>query len=228
MEINFDFVKNSSFADLYPAANKIYKLYTIEDYRDVISNSRLLLEAITKKIFLLENLDPYYPISAGEYRNLRNNTHYLRSHINYPLSIMDLFDEVRRMGNAAIHDAQIEPDKKQAWRCICDLHDILVFLINSYDNKNLYYIRPDISMETQTDEQHYYNRQKTQSHIKLHDHVTSKKKTTNIKTKHKKTKYFSSNQVNEDTTGKEAKEETIEHTSLWDKITQFWQKKKQG
>lgn len=79
-------------------------------------------------------------------------------------------------------------------------------------------------MEAQTDEQHYYNRQKTQSHIKLHDHVTS----TNIKNKHKKTKYFSSNQVNEDMTGKEAKEETIKHTSLWDKITQFWQKKKQG
>lgn len=70
------------------------------------------LKQSPKKIFLLENLDPYYPISTGEYRNLRNNTHYLRSHINYPLSIMDLFDEVRRMGNAAIHDAQIEPDKK--------------------------------------------------------------------------------------------------------------------
>lgn len=113
MEINFDFVKNSpTFGDLFSSANKIYKLYTIEDYRDVISNSRLLLETISKKIFQLEHLDPYYSVPDGEYHNLRNNTHYLRSHVNYPLSIMDLFDEVRRMGNAAIHDAKIEPDKK--------------------------------------------------------------------------------------------------------------------
>ena len=128
MEINFDFLKDSKyFSEQYPAADKIYKLYIIDDYRDVISNSRLLLETIVKKIFDLENLNKYYPIHDGEYRNLRNDTHYLRSEVNYPLSIMDLFDEVRRMGNAAIHDSKLEPDKKQAWHCICNLHDILVF-----------------------------------------------------------------------------------------------------
>lgn len=113
MEINFDFLKDSKyFNEQYPAAEKIYKLYTIDDYRDVISNARLLLETIVKKIFKLENLNQYYPIRDGEYRNLRNDTHYLRSEVNYPLSIMDLFDEVRRMGNAAIHDSKLEPDKK--------------------------------------------------------------------------------------------------------------------
>lgn len=146
MEINFNFVKNSpTFSKQDSAAEKIHKLYTIDDYRDVISNSRLLLETLTKKLFKLENLNAYYHVPDGEYRNLRNDTHYLRSELDYPLSIMDLFDEVRRMGNAAIHDSKIEPDKKQAWRCICDLHDILVFLINSYDGQDLYYIRPDIA-----------------------------------------------------------------------------------
>lgn len=93
MELNFDFVKNSpTFSEQYPAAEKIHKLYTIDDYRDVISNSRLLLESLTKKIFQLENLNSYYHVHDGEYRNLRNNTHYLRTELDYPLSIMDLFD----------------------------------------------------------------------------------------------------------------------------------------
>ncbi|MGN1272402.1 MAG: hypothetical protein ACI4T3_04650 [Lactobacillus sp.] len=197
MEINFDFLKDSKyFSEQYSAANKIYKLYTIDDYRDVISNSRLLLETIVKKIFPLENLNQYYPIKDGEYRNLRNDTHYLRSEVNYPLSIMDLFDEVRRMGNAAIHDAKIEPNKKQAWRCICDLHDILVFLINSYENKDLYYIRPDISMEAQTDEKHYFARKSKNvnlKHIKLSDHKTAKKKTNQHQNRRqKKAKHYSS------------------------------------
>lgn len=197
MEINFNFLKNSKFFnEQYPAADKIYKLYTIDDYRDVISNSRLLLETITKKIFKLENLNQYYPLHDGEYRNLRNDTHYLRSEVDYPLSIMDLFDEVRRMGNAAIHDSQIEPDKKQAWRCICDLHDILVFLINSYESQDLYYIRPDISMEAQTDSQHYFKRQnqaKNTTHIKLRDHRTAKNGDhSHAHHNFKKTKHFSS------------------------------------
>lgn len=211
MEVNFDFVKNSSFSELFPAAEKIHKLYTIADYRDVISNARLLLESLTKKIFKLENLNQYYPVHDGEYRNLRNDTHYLRSELDYPRSIMDLFDEVRRMGNAAIHDSKIEPDQKQAWRCICDLHDILVFLINSYDGQDLYYLRPDIAMEAQTDENHYYVRQNKQPQpIKLRDHQESKKKSsdhTSKKMKHPK--HFSSTQQDETKT---AKQQVIEQT----------------
>lgn len=148
MEITFTFLKNSpTFKDEYPAAEKIHKLYTIDDYRDVISNSRRLIEELVKQIFKLENLNQYYTLPSGEHRNLRNDTHYLRVNLDYPVSILNLFDEVRRMGNAAIHDSQIEPDKKPAWRCICDLHDILVFLINSYDGQDLHYLRPDIAME---------------------------------------------------------------------------------
>ena len=50
MEINFNFVKNSpTFNEEYSTAEKIHKLYTIDDYRDVISNSRLLFETLTRK-----------------------------------------------------------------------------------------------------------------------------------------------------------------------------------
>lgn len=201
MEVNFDFVKNSSFKEAFPTAEKIHKLYTIDDYRDVISNSRLLLESLIKKIFKLENLSPYYTVHDGEHRNLRNNTHYLRNELDYPLSIMDLFDEIRRMGNAAVHDNQIEPDQKQAWHCICDLHDILVFLINSYDGQDLYYLRPDIAMEAQTDEDHYYVRQNKQPKImKLHDHQNTKKKqSVSAPKKAKHVKHFSSKQHIEQT-----------------------------
>ncbi|MCO0808009.1 hypothetical protein QFX17_09275 [Lactobacillus helveticus] len=193
MEINFNFVKNSpTFSKQDSAAEKIHKLYTIDDYRDVISNSRLLLETLTKKLFKLENLNAYYHVPDGEYRNLRNDTHYLRSELDYPLSIMDLFDEVRRMGNAAIHDSKIEPDKKQAWRCICDLHDILVFLINSYDGQDLYYIRPDIAMEAQTSKQFHSRMKNTKPHIKLKDHQTKKVGKNHSHTNLKKAKHFSS------------------------------------
>lgn len=193
MELNFDFVKNSpTFSEQYPAAEKIHKLYTIDDYRDVISNSRLLLETLTKKIFQLENLNSYYHVHDGEYRNLRNNTHYLRTELDYPLSIMDLFDEVRRMGNAAIHDSKIDPDRKQAWRCICDVHDILVFLINSYDNQDLYYIRPDISIEAQTSAQFHSRKKNTKPHIKLKDHQNKKSECNHSHSHLKKAKHFSS------------------------------------
>lgn len=195
MEINFDFLQDSpTFKELYPAADKIHKLYTIEDYRDVISNSRRLVETITKKIFKLENLNQYYSLPSGEYHNLRNDTHYLRTNLDYPISIMNLFDEVRRMGNAAIHDSQIEPDKKQAWRCICDLHDILVFLINSYDGQNLYYMRPDISMEAPD---FPVRKNKSQLHIKLNDHHTKKHTAHHEPKKAKRTIHYSSDHSSE-------------------------------
>ena len=183
-----------------------------------------------KKIFSLENLNQYYPIRDGEYRNLRNDTHYLRSEVNYPLSIMDLFDEVRRMGNAAIHDSKLEPDKKQAWHCICDLHDILVFLINSYENKDLYYIRPDISMEAQTDEKHYFYRKSKQpntQHIHLSDHKTTKKKQNNHQKKLKKAKYYSSTPKKEDKQNNT--QPTISNTkpkeTIFNKIKHFFTQK---
>lgn len=193
MEINFSFVKNSQiFSEEYPALEKIYKLYTIDDYRDVISNSRLVLEALTKKIFKLENLSPYYHIPDGQYRTLRSDSHYIRTQLAYPVRVMDLFDEVRRMGNAAIHDSNIEPDKKQAWRCICDIHDIFVFLINSYDGQKLYYIRPDIAMEAEASDFHLCVKN-VNPHVKLKDHQTKRTKNQHqAHTKLKKAKYFSS------------------------------------
>lgn len=217
MEVNFNFIKNSSFSETFPTAEKIHKLYTIADYRDVITNSRLLLESLTKKIFKLENLNQYYQVPAGERRTLRNDTHYLRTELDYPLSIMDLFDEVRRMGNAAVHDSKIEPDPKQAWRCICDLHDILVFLINSYDSQDLYYLRPDIAMEAQTDEGHYYSRQNKQPKpIKLHDHQNAKAKQTEHSHKMpKNVKHYSSSKQDEALSQPETTEKQAPASKNW-------------
>lgn len=210
-------MKNSSFSEAFPTAEKIHKLYTIGDYRDVISNSRLLLESLVKIIFKLENLNPYYPIHDGEYRNLRSDTQYLRSELDYPLSIMDLFDEIRRMGNAAIHDSKIEPDQKQAWHCICDLHDILVFLINSYDGQDLYYLRPDIAMEAQIDEDHYYVRQNKQPRtIKLHDHQSTKKKqSAHTSNKLKHPKHFSSTKQDKQTNSNPQQKSNVSTKNNW-------------
>lgn len=95
MKANFDYLKNNQLLkDEYQTANKIVKLYEIEDYRDVIINARLFLEEITKLIIKWENLNCYYPLKDGEHYNLRNNTQYLRENLDYPLIIFKLFDEV--------------------------------------------------------------------------------------------------------------------------------------
>lgn len=150
--VNVDFAylkENDLLKDQYQTAHKIIKLYEIEDYRDVLINARLLLETVVKKIFAWEKLDRYYPVQPGEVRNLRNNTQYLRQNLTYPLSIYNLFDEVRRIGNEAVHSSDYHVNKDQAWHVICDLNDILVFLLNSYASQHLHYMRPDLMLESQ-------------------------------------------------------------------------------
>lgn len=156
VKISFAFLKSSpALAKLGPAADKLVKLYDLEFYRDVISNSRLLLETLAKKIIKLAGLNEYYPLPSGEYYNLRNDTEYLRQTGRFPLSIMNLFDEVRRLGNAAIHDAKYQPTKEQAWHCLVAVHDLLVYALNAFDNKKLYYLRPDLLLESQLHPEHF-------------------------------------------------------------------------
>ena len=148
MKANFDYLKNNQLLkDEYQTANKIVKLYEIEDYRDVIINARLFLEEITKLIIKWENLNCYYPLKDGEHYNLRNNTQYLRENLDYPLIIFKLFDEVRRLGNEAVHDSKFQINPIQAWHVICNVNDILVFLLNSYNGQKLNYLRPDLNLE---------------------------------------------------------------------------------
>ncbi|TSO26848.1 hypothetical protein [Lactobacillus sp. LL6] len=148
-ELNFNYLKNNSiFASEYKPANKLLKLYNLEYYREVMINARLLAENIVKKIFDLENLNKYYPLTNGEERRtLRSNTKYLQTELDYPLSIINLLNEVRRFGNDAVHDQNYKFSKGQAWRAICDINDIFVFILNTYTDKKLYYMRPDIAMD---------------------------------------------------------------------------------
>lgn len=148
VEVNFAYLKNSKLLKKeFSTADKIRKLYEIDDYRDVMINARRLLESITRKIIDWENLNPYYPIPSGQQRNLRSNIQYLRENLTYPLSIYNLFDEVRRIGNEAVHASNFKTSKDQAWHVICDINDILVFLLNSYEEERLSYMRPDIMLE---------------------------------------------------------------------------------
>lgn len=150
-ELNFNYLKNNPiFASEYKPASKLLKLYDLEYYREVMINARLLAENIVKKIFDLENLNKYYPLANGdERRSLRSDTKYLQAQLNYPLNIINLINEVRRFGNDAVHDQNYKFSKGQAWRAICDINDILVFILNSYTDKKLYYMRPDIAMDQQ-------------------------------------------------------------------------------
>lgn len=149
VRVDFGFLKNSLLADQLAAGQKIAKLYEIGDYRDVIINERIVLESVVKKIFDWENLNHYYPLPEGEYHDLRNDLNYLQNEVAYPLSIFQLMNEIRHLGNDAIHDPHYQLGKGAAWRAICDLNDILVFLLNSYDGQKLNYLRPDIAFEAQ-------------------------------------------------------------------------------
>ncbi|MGQ5708360.1 hypothetical protein [Lactobacillus sp. PSON] len=148
-ELNFNYLKNNPiFASEYKPASKLLKLYDLEYYREVMINARLLAENIVKKIFDLENLNKYYPLTnRDERRSLRSDTKYLQAQLNYPLSIINLINEVRRFGNDAVHDQNYKFSKGQAWRAICDINDIFVFILNSYTDEKLYYMRPDIAMD---------------------------------------------------------------------------------
>lgn len=148
-ELNFNYLKNNPiFASEYKPASKLLKLYDLEYYREVMINARLLAENIVKKIFDLENLNKYYPLTNGdERRSLRSDTKYLQAQLNYPLNIINLINEVRRFGNDAVHDQNYKFSKGQAWRAICDINDIFVFILNSYTDEKLYYMRPDIAMD---------------------------------------------------------------------------------
>ncbi|WP_103660887.1 MULTISPECIES: DUF4145 domain-containing protein [Lactobacillus] len=148
IKINFDFLKDDSLLkEQYDSAARLAKLYEIDDYRDVVINARLLIETVVKAIFKWENLNRYYPLHNGDHRNLRSDSNFLRENLNYPLSIFNLIDEVRRMGNEAVHDIHYHFTKEQAWHVLCAVNDILVFLINSYEDKHLHYLRPDMMME---------------------------------------------------------------------------------
>lgn len=149
VRVDFGFLKNSLLADQLAAGQKIAKLYEIGDYRDVIINERIVLESVVKKIFDWENFNHYYPLPEGEYHDLRNDLNYLQNEVAYPLSIFQLMNEIRHLGNDAIHDPHYQLGKGAAWRAICDLNDILVFLLNSYDGQKLNYLRPDIAFEAQ-------------------------------------------------------------------------------
>lgn len=145
VEISFDYLKNNQIlGENYETAQRLKKLYKIDDYRDVLINARLLSENLAKKIFELENLNANYYVAADTQHNLREDTKYLREHLDYPLIIFNLFDEIRRLGNEAVHDPNFKTSKSQAWHVLCAVNDIMVFLLNSYDGKHLYYLRPDM------------------------------------------------------------------------------------
>lgn len=165
-QANFDFLKgNRLLADQYASGKKIAQLYEIADYRDVIINERIMLESVVKKIFDWENLNQYYPLPDGEYHDLRNNLYYLQNEVDYPLSIFKLMNEVRRLGNEAIHDPHYQLGKGAAWRAICDLNDILVFLLNSYDGQKLHYLRPDMAFEAQANKSGKFKARRVINHF---------------------------------------------------------------
>lgn len=161
VEETFSYLKQSNLLhEQYDLAHKLDQLYQIGDYRDVLSNARMLAEVLSKKMIEFENLNRYYQVPDGQQRNLRSNINYLRENAYYPQSIFNLFDEVRRIGNDAVHDANYKATKNQAWHVICNINDILVFTLNTYEQQSLSYLRPDLMLESQDHPEWYKRRRK--------------------------------------------------------------------
>ena len=145
MELDFSFLQQSTlFAKYFANSQKLNLLYKIEDYRDVVSNVRRLSESLVKELFAVEQLDPYYPLKQQKQRSFRSDLFYLQAQHFYPQEIMELFHEIRRMGNDAVHDNNYHWTKQATWHCLGNYHDILVYLMNTYEQTKLAYIRPDL------------------------------------------------------------------------------------
>jgi hypothetical protein len=156
VEIDFNFLANSAaLRDLAKPADKLTKLYQLEFYQDVVASSRRLLESLAKKMIKLAGLNEYYQLPAGEYYNLRNDSAYLRQSGKIPAAIMNLCDEIRRMGNEAVHDAGYQPSKGQAWHCLTAIHDIMAYILNVFEHQNLFYLRPDLNLAAQLEPEQF-------------------------------------------------------------------------
>lgn len=150
MEIDFNFLTGSAaLRELAKPADKLAKLYQLEFYQDVVADSRRLLESLVKQMIELAGLNKYYHLPAGEHYNLRNDSDYLRQSGKIPAQIINLCDEVRRMGNEAVHDPSYHPSKGQAWHCLTAVHDVMVYALNVFEQKDLFYLRPDLNLAAQ-------------------------------------------------------------------------------
>lgn len=150
MDIEFDFLNESiALRQLAEPADKLVKLYRLEFYQDVVASSRRLLESLAKIMIKLAGLNEYYSLPAGEHYNLRNDSAYLRRSGKIPVVILNLCDEIRRMGNEAVHDTNYQPSRGQAWHCLTAVHDVMVYILNVFEQKNLFYLRPDLNVAAQ-------------------------------------------------------------------------------
>lgn len=158
-EVTFSYLQDSFLKAEYPLAKKITGLYLISDWRDVLINARSLLEQTVKTIFNLENLNQYYEPRDSSRRTLRSDIFYLEENVDYPRSIFKIMNEIRHLGNEAIHDPNFKTSKNQAWHLICNLNDLFVFLLNSYQENKLNYLRPDIILEASDHPDLYHQRE---------------------------------------------------------------------
>jgi hypothetical protein len=144
---DFDFLKNSRLLrDQQKATQKIMALYQAQDWPDLAVNLRKAEESLVNLLYQVENLDLTYFRQGFAAASLSQKLDHLRAQGFYPYKIMDLFYDIKRLGNQAAH-AGSEITAEQARQALAAYHDLLVFVVNTYEGQRADYASTIIQQE---------------------------------------------------------------------------------
>lgn len=144
---DFDFLKSSRLLrNQRKVQPKILSLYQAQDWSDLAVNLRKAEESLVNLLYQVENLDLTYFRQGFSSASLSQKLDHLRAQGFYPYKIMDLFYDLKRLGNQAAHPGETIK-AEQARRALAAYHDLLVFVVNTYEGQRADYASSIIQQE---------------------------------------------------------------------------------
>jgi hypothetical protein len=144
---DFDFLKKSRLLrSQRNVTNKILTLYKQADWPDLAVNLCKAEESLIDLLYQVEHLDLTYFRQGFKQASLSQKLDHFRSQGFYPYKIMDLFYDIKRLGNQAAHPGT-EISAEQARKALAAYHDLLVFIVNTYEGQRAEYASSVIQQE---------------------------------------------------------------------------------
>lgn len=151
---DFDFAKNTALLrPLRRDTNTIVSLYQAQNYEDELIHLRKGEEKLVNYVYQIENIDLSLFPHGWSQATLGDKLNHLREMKLFPYKIMDLFYDIKHLGNAAVHSGG-KFTQDQGQQGLAAWHDLLVFLVNTYSGGHLRYAKAAI-------EEEYINNQAT-------------------------------------------------------------------
>lgn len=146
-DYDFDFLKTTRLLRGFRGpTRKVLQLYQQKDWSDLAVNLRRSEEKLVSLLYQVENLDLTYFRQGFKQASLSQKLDHLRAEGFYPYKIMDLFYDLKRIGNKAAHaGTTITPE--MARQALAAYHDLLVFVVNTYEGQHADYASAIIQQE---------------------------------------------------------------------------------